>query len=147
MVVSSFGGPFAFGTRSRANLNTCHPKLIATAELAIQIYDFSVIEGHRSLERQQELYADGLTEIDGDNMIGNHNVKPSRAMDLLPYPAMRNGVNVWGDHDRWLIFAGIVIACGAQVGARLRWGGDWNMDGSTKDTKFFDKPHFELLGD
>jgi peptidoglycan L-alanyl-D-glutamate endopeptidase CwlK len=27
----------------------------------------------------------------------------------------------------------------------MRWGGDWDGDGDTKDERFFDGPHFELV--
>ena len=32
-----------------------------------------------------------------------------------------------------------------ELGVSIRWGGDWNMDGNSKDEQFYDGPHFELL--
>ncbi|WP_303605995.1 hypothetical protein, partial [Gilvimarinus sp. 1_MG-2023] len=72
--------------------------------------DFSVIEGHRSIARQQELYRDGKSQIDGIIQRGRHNLIPAEAVDLLPYPATLNGVNVWADRQRFCVLAGLMYA-------------------------------------
>jgi hypothetical protein len=48
--------------------------------------DFSVIEGHRTIERQNELFNQKLTKLDGYIKMSKHNYVISRAIDLLPYP-------------------------------------------------------------
>jgi peptidoglycan L-alanyl-D-glutamate endopeptidase CwlK len=135
-----------FGTRSRDNLEGCESNLQIVANEVIRFIDFSVIEGHRSVERQHELFRDGKSQIDGVTQMGNHNFVPSRAMDLLPYPAVVHGVNIWIDRDRFTLFAGFVLAVAKMKGIHLVWGGDWNGDYSMKDTGFLDLPHFELKG-
>ena len=49
---------YSFGTKSRQRLNTCHADLILIAEtaLALSPVDFSIVEGHRSKQRQKELF-------------------------------------------------------------------------------------------
>ena len=102
---------FIFGARSRACLATCDPRLVAVAEaaLAASPYDFGIIEGHRSLERQARLFAEGKTRIDGASRKGNHNVLPSRAFDFLPAGSV-NGVPVWEDAQRFAVIAGAILA-------------------------------------
>lgn len=145
----SHGRKFEFGKRSAANLDTCAEALQRVARRALSwgIVDFSVIEGHRSVERQQELYSADppLTHIDGITQKGQHNYMPSRAMDLLPYPGEINGVNVWEDRQRFCLLAGIIFSAAAVEGVQLRWGGDWDGDGNNADSSFHDLPHFEVV--
>jgi len=135
---------YKFSERSLRNLETCHPDLQRVAHEVIKHVDFSVIEGHRSVERQQELFEQGVTQINGKDKKSRHNYEPSEAFDLLPYPAVLHGVNIWHDHDRFTHFAGFVLGIATSLGVSLRWGGDWNSDFSMEDTGFHDLPHFEL---
>ena len=138
---------YSFGRRSASNLMTCDTRLQAVARrvLSYSVMDFSVIEGHRSLQRQKELYDAGKSKIDGINKKGKHNYTPSKAMDLLPYPAEVNGINVWNDHQRFCVLAGLIMAAAAEEGVKIRWGGDWDGDGNNADSNFHDLPHFELI--
>lgn len=135
-----------FGERSLKNLETCHPDLQRVLNRAIKIIDFSVIEGHRSLERQKKLYDEGKSQIDGIYRKGKHNYEPSLAADILPYPTEVNGVNVWSDSMRFYVLWGVVKACAHEEGVTLRYGGDWDGDGNNKDSNFNDLPHIELIG-
>ena len=139
-----------FGAASRAALATCHPDLIQVAEAAIRIYDFSVLQGHRSVADQQRLYKQGrttpgsiVTNIDGVIRKGKHNFYPSRAFDLAPYPLD------WSDHESFLVLGGIVMAVAFQLGVALRWGYDWDRDWNLvprdPDESFTDLPHFEVI--
>jgi hypothetical protein len=69
----------------------------------------------------------------------------SKAIDLLPYPAVLHGKNIWNDSERFLIFIGMIIGVGRVHGVELISGIDWNCDGSTADTDFRDMPHFQLM--
>ena len=136
---------YSFGKRSRENLRTAHPDLIKVAEKALSwgVMDFSVIEGHRSVERQQELYADGKSQLDGVHKFSKHNAVPSNAIDIMPYPAVINGVNVWQDKHRWCQLSGFMMAAAADLGIKITWGGDWDGDGNNADSNFNDYPHYE----
>lgn len=145
---------YIFGRSSKAKLETCHPALqaIVSKVMSWQVMDFSVIEGHRSLERQLQLYRSGMTHIDGIRKKGKHNYTPSEGVDLLPYPYSLNGVHVWDDRHRFTILAGLMFAAAAEltrtrllVSEKLRWGGDWDRDGNYADQNFHDLPHFELF--
>ena len=137
---------YSFGKRSRKNLDTCDPRLVEICEMALSwgVMDFAVIEGHRSIARQKELFKDGKSKIDGVARKGKHNHKPSLAVDLLPFPAEVNGVNVWSDRQRFSVLAGSLYAAAAALGYSIRWGGDWDGDGNNADSNFHDLPHFEL---
>lgn len=135
-----------FGTRSRSSLASCHPDLRDLFAAVVESYDCSVLEGARSQERQEELYRQGKSTLDGVDKRSKHQVTEeeplSRAVDVLPYPID------WGDTKRMYHFAGYVLSTADRMGIRLRWGGDWDGDIQTagsQDQSFYDLPHFELL--
>ena len=125
-----------FGRRSRENLKTCHKDLQKVLNEVIKTVDCSVIEGHRSKERQNKLYEEGKTKVRYPD--GRHNASPSNAVDVVPYPID------WNDRERFHLFAGYVLGVASRMGVTLRWGGDWNMNFEVDDNKFDDFPHFEL---
>ena len=125
-----------FGKKSKMNLLTCDYRLQKVLNEVIKYVDCSVIEGHRSEERQNELYKDGKTKVRYPN--GRHNADPSRAVDVVPYPVD------WNDRERFHLFAGFVLGIARSMKIKLRWGGDWNMNFEVDDNKFDDFPHFEL---
>jgi len=139
--------PYSFGAESEKCLGTCHQEIQAVIRkvMSWQVIDFSVIEGHRPTERQQMLFREGRTKIDGVVKKGKHNYIPSDAADIMPYPRVINGVNVWKDERRFTILAGLMYAAAAELGVRLSWGGDWDSDGNANDQSFHDLPHFERI--
>jgi peptidoglycan LD-endopeptidase CwlK len=125
-----------FGKASLAKLDTCHPDLQRIFNEVIKTYDCSILEGHRSNERQKELYHQGKSKIKSG---GKHNSLPSAAADVAPYPID------WNDKNRFCHFAGRVQGIALMLDIKIRWGGDWNGDNNLKNQTFFDLPHFELI--
>jgi peptidoglycan L-alanyl-D-glutamate endopeptidase CwlK len=137
---------YSFGNRSIEKLATADEKLqkVARRALSFGVFDFSIIEGHRSVERQKALFDQGKSMIDGENKKGKHNYEPSLAIDILPYPPKVNGVNIWKDKQRFCVLAGLMFATASLEDVTLRWGGDWDSDGNNADSNFHDLPHFEI---
>ena len=52
-----------FGKRSRENLESCDKRLQEIFNEVIKYVDCSVLEGHRSEERQNKLYEEGKTKV------------------------------------------------------------------------------------
>ena len=52
-----------FGRRSKERLSTCHEDLQDLFNEVIKYVDCSVLEGHRSGERQDKLYEEGKTKV------------------------------------------------------------------------------------
>ena len=126
-----------FGKRSKERLVTCENRLQDVFNEVIKIVDCSILEGHRSKDRQNKLYEEGKTKVRYPN--GRHNASPSNAVDVAPYPID------WDDRERFHLFAGFVLGVANRMGITLRWGGDWNMNFEVDDNKFDDFPHFELI--
>ena len=127
---------YKFGSRSRKQMENIHPDLKKVLNEVIKHVDCSVLEGHRSGERQNKLFEEGRTNVKYPN--GRHNANPSRAVDVVPYPID------WDDRERFHLFAGFVLGIAKSMGINLRWGGDWNQNFEVDDNQFDDFPHFEI---
>ena len=125
-----------FGSRSKKNLDTCDGDLIFLFESVVKYFDCSVLEGHRGKKLQNKYFKEGKSKLKFPE--GNHNKKPSKAVDVVPYPID------FSDRERMTYFAGFVKGMAATLGIPIRWGGDWNSDTEVKDNNFDDLPHFEL---
>lgn len=132
---------FIFSQGSRDQLDTCDRRLQELMEKALSLtsMDFIVLQGHRTIEEQQRLFHEGRTKIDGITKLSKHNSFPSLAVDIAPYPID------WTDIERFRFLDGFVLGVAGMMGLKIRWGGDWDLDGSFRDQTFNDLPHFELL--
>lgn len=119
---------FKLGARSLTRLKGVHPDLIKVVTRAIEIstLDFTVLEGLRSLERQQALVEAGASQTLKSRHLTGH------AVDL--------GAWVDGQVDwSWPLYARIAGAmkmAAKEVNVPIEWGGDW--------ITFKDGPHFQL---
>ena len=125
-----------YGSKSKANLKSCHEDLQKIFNEVIKWVDCSVLEGHRDAERQDKLFFEAKTKVKYPD--GRHNKLPSLAVDVTPYPVD------WNDRERQTLFAGFVLGVAKMMGITLRWGGDWDMDFQVMDNRFDDFPHFEI---
>lgn len=143
-----------FGTGSQSKLNSCHVDLIKIMELAISRsdIDFGISEGHRSLERQYQLFLEGKSQIDGKSRTGKHNSFPSMAVDIFSYhPDTETRRQIVYDKVHLSYIAGVIKTCAqelydnGEVSHKIRWGANWDSDGIIDyDQAFDDYPHFEL---
>ena len=115
-------------------LDTCHPVLRRLMLLSIEVSDFTVLCGHRGKAEQAAAYEAGHSKLKWPQ--SRHNVSPSLAVDIAPYPID------WNDEARFIALAGEVkrawsaMTDAAKGGYDLSWGGDW--------VSFRDLPHWEL---
>lgn len=124
---------YKFGRRSRERLKGVNPKLINVLNQLIKIMDVTVIEGVRSQERQNELVAKGASKTKYSKHI------QGKAVDLAPYPID------WNDRDTFHYMCGMIRGIALQMKVPVRVGCDWDSDGQTKDNKFDDLVHVELV--
>lgn len=146
--------PFKFGKRSKEKLATCHEDLQKILNLAISRsrVDFGISEGHRSIERQNQLFLEGKSKIDGITKKGKHNSNPSEAADIYGYhPDLETRRKLAYDKVTLSYIGGIIDACAAELLEKgetshiIRWGANWNSNGIIDhDQSFDDYPHFEL---
>lgn len=127
----------AYAQKSQANLDSADPRLILIFTEALQIIDNSILCGFRDEKEQLALFLEKKSKV----RLGKHNVKPSLAVDALPYP-----IN-YEDTERMCLFAGIVLAIAHKHGVKIRWGRDWDGDTNLVEETFLDYAHFEIVED
>lgn len=121
---------FSLGDKSLERLSTVKPALQSVVKRAIELssVDFRVIEGIRTLERQQYLLKKGATRtLKSKHLTGD-------AVDLAP---VIDGQVSWD----WQYFFPIEIAmkqAAKELDVGIEWGGDWKT--------FKDGPHWQLKG-
>jgi len=125
-----------FSQQSQKRLDTCHPLLQMIFYDIVRTFDCSIIDGHRPMHRQNQLYREGKSKLIYPN--SKHNQFPSLAVDVAPYPID------WADIRRFYYFGGYVLGVVRSIGIKIRWGGDWDGDRQVKDQEFNDLIHFEL---
>jgi peptidoglycan LD-endopeptidase CwlK len=130
-----------YSIKSQDRLNTCHPLLQELFYEIIKDHDNSIIEGHRARRRQNLLFREKKSKVKWPD--GKHNVMPSMAVDSGPY-IEKVGIP-WDEPDLFYKFAKIVLKKAEELGIKIRWGGDWDMDGDVTDQWFNDLAHYELL--
>lgn len=143
---------YKLSQRSWDNLMTCHPDLQKIGALAITLspVDFIITEGHRSIERQTELFNKGLSKIDGISKKGKHNYDPSMALDFCAYvkgkeKLMWDKVHLTAIATAFHCAAEMLYAEG-EITHKIRWGANWDRDGELLyDHTFQDMPHVELI--
>ena len=116
---------YKLGNKSRRKLYGVHPDLVLVVNKAIEIttQDFTVLEGLRTVERQQHLYNTGKSKTMNSRHLTGH------AVDLAPWPIS------W-DWEYFYPIAEAMKDASDGVGVPIEWGGDWKS--------FPDGPHFQL---
>ena len=113
---------------SEERLNTCCGDLQTICKTVIQDYDFMVICGYRGEKEQNDAYNNGKSRVQFPH--SKHNLQPSMAVDLAPYPID------WNDLKRFHELAGRILEVANLLEIPLIWGGHWRT--------FKDYPHFEI---
>ena len=120
---------FSLGAKSRERLEGVDIRLVRLVEQAIKetAVDFTVLEGLRTPERQQQLVNDGFSQTLKSKHLTGH------AVDLV---ALIDGKVSW-DKEHYPEIARAMKKAAAEQQVNIRWGGDFKT--------FFDGPHFELV--
>ena len=115
-------------SRSYSNLEGVDPKLIVVIGTAIQNspYDFMVIEGLRTKERQQKLFDQGRSKTLNSRHLTGH------AVDLAIW---KDGKVNWKP-ELYVELSDHIKNVAHEHRVDIEWGGDW--------TGFFDGVHFQL---
>jgi peptidoglycan L-alanyl-D-glutamate endopeptidase CwlK len=141
---------FRYGGRSLEKLATCHPTLerIAHEALRISPYDITIIHGLRGEAVQNALYdSHASTKRYPDsrhNKTDDYQLEKFKFSDALDFAPYVNGKIYWKDTHIFAVVAGCFIAAANNLEYKLRWGGDWDSDGTTTDQTLMDWGHLEM---
>lgn len=143
-----------FSDSSKKKLRTLHPDLQKVLVEAILYTDFTILEGHRGKEKQNEAVKNGTSTLTFPN--SKHNREPSEAVDIVPYPikwpddflkkAFDESLPLEDRKSNAFLYAlylgrfyelkGVVCYIAHKHGIEIEWGGNWS--------KLRDFPHFQL---
>lgn len=129
---------FKLSSRSESNLNGVDERLVRVIHRALEISsaDFGVIEGLRSMRKQEENVRKGVSKTMASRHLTGH------AVDILP-SAIKPGMN-W-DLKYFIPILKAIKQAGDELGVPLRFGINWKSDPSLPiETKFIDAPHVEI---
>lgn len=128
--------------RSIRNISSCDERLHVLVNEAVKDcpFDIIIINGHRSIEEQQALFAKGrtatgiiVTHCDGINKKSKHNFFPSKAFD---FAILLSDGNITWEVKYYLEVGNHIKKKAQELGIKISWGGDWKS--------FKDYPHIEL---
>lgn len=139
---------YKLGQRSLDNLKGVHPDMqrLIKASITDSPVDFTVVEGVRTTQRQQSLYAQGrtvkgnkVTNADGVRNKSNHQVKADgfgHAVDLYPFFLGQVQVNHKDTIKSLKLISDHIKKKAKELGIKVVWGGDWKSP--------YDPPHFQI---
>lgn len=119
---------FSFGNRSKERLKGVHPDMVKVMEEAIKEspLDFSITEGLRTRERQQELFSAGKSQT----MNSRH--LTGKAVDIA---VIKDGTVTW-ELKYYRLVTDHIKKVARELNIPIVCGIDW--------TSFVDGPHIEL---
>ena len=131
---------YKFSDKSLEKLSSCHPDLQKLMKEAIKysVIDFGISCGTRNQKEQDEAYRTGRSKLQYPN--SKHNQTPSLAVDVFAYV----GGKVSWELKYYYYLAGVIMTTAKKLDIDIRWGGNFNENGSFSDDSFVDCPHFEL---
>lgn len=137
---------FKFGKRSEDHIKNTKIRMkeIVRKALSYQLMDFGIIESIRPKLSQNILYDAGKSKVKWPH--SKHNIQnPHELCDALDIVPFINGQISW-KIEHCLPLSGIILAAAAELGYKIRWGGNWDMDGEpVTDQSFQDLVHYELV--
>lgn len=125
----------AFGSTSKERLFSAHQHLQRLFNEVIKHRDCKVLCGHRGKEDQEKAFVERKTKAHYGQ--SNHNYFPSLAIDVMPWYPTEPHIR-WGELNELREFANFVQGVAVGMDIPIKWGGEF--------AKFFDGPHYELIG-
>lgn len=133
---------YRFSSASWGRLQTCHPDLQLLMKTALGDpdcpCDFTVTEGHRTEERQNQLYAEGRSQLQWPN--SRHNKQPSMAVDVSPWIG---GTLSW-DLDDYEPLGAHIRSTWNRLELEGRLSGQYNLTWGREWKTLVDAPHWQL---
>lgn len=137
---------FKLSQRSLSRLVGVNDNLVKVVKRAIEIseVDFMVVEGLRTKQRQEELYAQGRTKP-GKIVTWTMKSKHIEGLAVDIAPCNKDGSINWNDLNMFDKMADAMFKAAKELNINIRHGADWNMNGVKREKGETDSPHFELV--
>lgn len=132
------GKGFRLSQRSLSNLLGVHPDLVSLIKTAIinSPYDFTVIDGLRTLETQKELLANGATLT----LKSKHLEQPDGYSHAVDLGYIHDGI-LDGDLSVYAAINDHIQECAERLGIVVKWGGTFRK---ANGKPFIDGHHWQI---
>jgi len=129
--------------RSEKNLMGVDERLVKVVRKIAEDHEILVIEGLRTKERQEQLYAQGRTK---PGPIVTWTLE-SKHLDGLAVDVVMpvDGKIDWNNANSFVEVGFLMMNAAKELGVALRWGYDWDGDLKLREKGENDGPHFELM--
>lgn len=117
-----------YGNKSKERLELAHPDLQKIANDLILLMDVSILCSYRDESEQNAAYSEGKSQLKWPE--SKHNVSPSMAIDIVPYPVD------WNDLERFEQMCVLIESLAHINNVKIRLG---------RDFSFKDYSHVELI--
>ena len=137
---------YTYSERSKKNLATCHIDLQLICYELLKHFDHSVVCGYRNEEDQNMAFKSGNSWVKYPD--SKHNLIPSMAVDLQPYPA--EPVGTQAEYDKFSVMGGMFMLIAKQMFDRglihhkITWGRLWKPEKLYSKQKRLDYYHFQF---
>lgn len=131
-----------FGLKSQKKLETCDERIQLVLKEAIKYLDFTILDGYKSEEVQNEQYNKKLTNDKYPNSL--HNTIPSKAVDIALWHKEPPHVR-WEELFSFYFLGGFILGIASQMNINLKWGGDLEQNYDITDSDYLNLIHFELI--
>lgn len=138
----------SWGKKSKTAYDTLHPLMQKLMDSVLLRVDITIEFGLRSKEVQDAFFAQKVSKVKFPNSRHNKTRDPllktnmylfSDAVDITPYP-----LGYKATEKDLIQLSKIVFEEAAKLNIKIRWGGDFNMDGDKTKSDSWDKYHYEL---
>jgi len=152
---------YYFGTRSKDSLKNVHRDLVLVHKEAIKTIrvDYGIHDGARTWNEQLKHFEEGTSKL--DPRIPKMLSSAKHVLTLYGPLALATDIHVasrfrgkslaWDALHLTYIVAYLIATADrlylqGRISHKLRWGGNWDMDGVLQlDQNFIDNPHVELF--
>ena len=128
---------YKYSDRSKKNLESCDIRIQLISYELIRRFDNSIICGFRGQEKQDEAFQYGFSKVQFPD--SDHNVYPSKAWDVIPYPTK------FRKKLPFYFMAGCIFAIAFSLKIKIKWGGDFNQDMNFYNDDWLDLAHFAVI--
>lgn len=117
---------FQFSQTSKQKLQTVDLRLQILMEkvLNLSTIDFGITEGIRTVEKQQEVYKNGKSQLDGVTQKSKHQL--GLAVDIICYDPKTKKATY--EQKYYYYLAGIIQQLAQTLGYQVTWGGWWSFE-------------------
>jgi len=115
--------------------------MVVNLALSRSPFDLTIVEGLRTKELQLHYFTTKKSKTLNSRHLADPVTSLSNAIDIGVF---ESGKINWKNISNYKRLAVLMFEAADELNVLIRWGGDWNADGSINDETFLDLVHYEI---